>query len=71
MSGTSRERPEEVSSFGKKSGGALQTIINKLSDVRNLRDLRLKHYHMSSAQFKKRTTRLDIPGKVYDLYQHV
>ena len=27
--------------------------------------------HMPSAQFKKRTTHLDIPGKVYDLYQHV
>ena len=26
---------------------------------------------MSSAQFKKRATHLDIPGKVYDLYQHV
>ena len=26
---------------------------------------------MSTAQFKKRTTRLDIPGKVCDLYQHV
>ena len=26
---------------------------------------------MSSAQFKKRTTHLDIPGKVYDLYKHV
>ena len=35
------------------------------------RDLHLKHYHMFTAQFKKRTTHLDIPGKVYDLYQHV
>ena len=26
---------------------------------------------MSSAQFKKRTTHFDIPGEVYDLYQHV
>ena len=36
-----------------------------------MKDLHLKHYHMSSAQFKKRTTQLDIPGKVHDLYQHV
>ena len=71
MSGTSRERSEEVSSLGKKSDGALQKITNKLSDVRNVKDLHLKHYHMSSAQFKKRTTHLDIPGKVYDLYQQV
>ena len=72
MSGTSRERSEDVSSSGKKSNGeALQNIINKLSDLRNLKDLHLKHKHMSSAQFKKRTTHLDIPGKVHDLYQHV
>ena len=29
------------------------------------------HEHMSSAKFKKRTTHLDIPGKVYDFHQHV
>ena len=70
MSRTSRERSEGVSSLDKNSDGeALQKIINKLSDFRNLNDL--KHYHMSSAQFKERTIHLDIPGKVYDLYQHV
>ena len=52
-------------------GEALRCIFNKLSDERNLRDLHLKHYHMSTAQFKKRTTHLDIPGKVYDVCQHV
>ena len=52
-------------------GEALQKIINKLSDVRNLKDLHLKHHHMSSAQFKKRTTHLDFPGKLSDLYKHV
>ena len=70
--GTSRERSEDVSSLGQNSGSeAFQKIINKLSDVRNLKDLQLKHYHVSSAQFKKRATHLDIPGKVYDLCQHV
>ena len=72
VSGTSRERAEDISGLGKNSvGEALQRIINKLLNVRNLKDLHLKHYHMSSAQFKKRTTHLDIPGKVYDLHQHV
>ena len=67
VSGTSRERSEDVSSLGKNSDGeALQKITNKLSDVRNLKDMHLKHYHMSSAQFKKRTTHVDIPGMVYD-----
>ena len=68
----SRERSEEVSILGSKPDGeALQNIINKLSDVRNLKDLHLKHYLITTAQFNKRTTHLDIPGKFYDLYQHV
>ena len=72
VSGNSRERSEDVSILGKyPDGEALRNIRNKLSDERNLRDLHLKHYHMSTAQFQKRTTHLDIPGKVYDFYQHV
>ena len=71
-SGDSRERAEDASIWGRKAEGeALRNIIYKLSDERNLRDLHLKHYHMSTAQFKKRTTHLDIPGHFYDLYQHV
>ena len=63
---------EETSIMCKKSEGeALRNIVNKLSDERNLKDLHLKHYHMSTAQFKKRTTHLDIPGRIYDLYQYV
>ena len=69
--GDTRER-SEVSSLGRNPDGeALQNIINKLMVVRNLKDLHLKHYHMSSAQLKKRTTHLDSPRKVHDLYQHV
>ena len=72
VSGTSRERPEDISSLGKNSNGeALQKITNKFLDFRNLKDLHLKHYHMSSAQFKRRTTHLDFPGSVFALYQHV
>ena len=72
VSGDSRERSEEVSICGSKPDGeALRSIVNKLSNKRHLRDLDLKHYHMSTAQFKKRTTHLDIPGRIYDLYKHV
>ena len=68
MSGNPRDRSEEVSILGRNPDGeALRNIINKLSDERNLTNLHLKHYHMSTAQFKKRKTHLDIPGKVYDL----
>ena len=66
------ERSEDVSSVGRNSDGeAHQRIINKLSDVHNLKYLHLEHYHMSSAQFKKRRTHMDILGKVCDLHQHV
>ena len=42
VSGTSREQSQDVSSLGKKSDGeALQKIVNKLQDVRNLKDLHL------------------------------
>ena len=45
MSGNSRERSEEVSILDRiPDGEALRSIINKLSDKRNLRDLHLKHY---------------------------
>ena len=54
VSRDSRERAENTSIWGKKAEGeALRNIISKLSEVHNLRDLHLKHYHMSTAQFKK------------------
>ena len=57
MSGNSRERSEEGPIWGKNPDGeALRNIINELLDERNLRDLHLKHYHMSTCQFQKRTT---------------
>ena len=72
MSGNSRERSEEVSILGRvPDGEAFRNIINKLSDERNLRDVHLKHYHVSTPQFKKRTTDMHILGKVNHLYQHV
>ena len=61
VSRDSRERAEETSILGKKAEGeALLNIINKFSDERNLNDLHLKHFHMSTVQFKKRTTHLNI-----------
>ena len=54
VSGNSREGSEEVSILGKNPDGeALSKVINKLLDERILRDLHLKHYHMSTSQFKK------------------
>ena len=61
MSRDSRELAEDTSILGRKAESEdLRNITSKLSEERNLRDF-LKHYHMSTAQFKKRTTHLDIP----------
>ena len=48
-----------------------QNLIAKLDNEKNLEELHLKHYHMSTAQFKKRTTHLTLPGRIYDLYNLV
>ena len=72
VSGNSRESSKEVSILAQNPDGeALRNVINKLLDERNLIDLHLKHHHMSTSQFKKRTTYWDRPENVYDLYQHV
>ena len=66
------QRTEDTSILCRKAESeALRNIISKLSEERNLRDVHLKHYHMSTAQFKKRTTHLDIPGRIGGLYRHV
>ena len=60
VSRDSREGTEETSILGKKAESeALRNIINKLFDERNLKDLHLQNYHMSTAQFKKRTVFLE------------
>ena len=72
VSRDTREREEETSIRCTKSESEpLRDMINKLSDERNLRDLHLKHYQMSTAQVKKRTTHLDILGTIYDFYQQL
>ena len=36
-----------------------------------MRDLHLKHYHMSTSQFRRRTTHLKLPTRIYELYDMV
>ena len=50
---------------------SLQNLIAKLDKEKNLEELHVKHCHMSTAQFKKRTTHLALPGRIYDLYDFV
>ena len=51
VTSNSRERSGDVLILSKKSEReALRNIINKLFDERNLKEVHLKHYHMSTAQ---------------------
>ena len=50
---------------------SLLNLIAKLEKEKNLEELHVKHYHMSVAQFKRRTTHLALPGNIYDLYDLV
>jgi len=50
---------------------SLTKIHEKLSKPVELLKLHLKHYHMSLENFKKRTSQLQIPAKVYQDYADV
>ena len=50
---------------------ALKRIHDKLSSPTELLKLHLKHYHMSTEQFKRRTSALKIPASIYELYERV
>eukprot|EP00435_Cladocopium_sp_Y103_P010623 s782_g2.t1 len=45
---------------------ALQRIHEKLQSPTELLKLHLKHYHMSTEQFKRRTSALKLPKEIYD-----
>ena len=50
---------------------ALKRIHDKLSSPTELLKLHLKHYHMSTEQFKRRTSAVKIPASIYELYDKV
>ncbi len=50
---------------------SLKRIHNKLKDPAELLKLHLKHYHMSTDQFKKRTSTLQIPKEIYQKYDEI
>eukprot|EP00435_Cladocopium_sp_Y103_P036710 s1063_g9.t1 len=50
---------------------ALQRIHEKLQSPAELLKLHLKHYHMSTEQFKRRTSALKLPKEIYDKYDAI
>ena len=46
-------------------------MLEKLNDEVELYKLYVKHYHMSPAQFRRRTSMLGLPGDIYDTYDKI
>ena len=50
---------------------ALQRIHDKLQSPTELLKLHLKHYHMTTEQFKRRTSALKLPKEIYDEFDQI
>ena len=48
-----------------------QRMLEKLNNEEELYKLHVKHYHMSPAQFRRRTSMLGLPGEIYDKYDRI
>ena len=46
-------------------------MLEKLNNDVELYKLHVKHYHMSPAQFRRRTSMLGLPGEIYDKYNRI
>ena len=50
---------------------AYRKIIKRLDDKVELYKLHVKHYHMSPTQFRRRTSMLNLPERIYEKYEDV
>ena len=54
-----------------RASPAYQRMLEKLRSDVELYKLHVKHYHMSPAQFRRRTSVLGLPGEIYDRYDRI
>ena len=54
-----------------RASPTLQRILEKMRNEVELRKLHMKHYHMSPAQFRRKTSMLGLPGEIYGKYDRV
>ena len=54
-----------------RSSPAFRRMIEKLRSDVELYKLHVKHYHMSSAQFRRRTSMLGLPEEIYENYDRI
>ena len=66
-----KKKPKEPDGDGKPAPQAMQKIIAKLRNEKQLADLHLKHYHMNPTNFRRRTSALGLPEDIYQLYEKV
>ena len=50
---------------------ANRKMIKRLDDKVELYKLHVKHYHMSPTQFRRRTSMLNLPDRIYEKYEEV
>ena len=50
---------------------AYRKMIKRLDDKVELYKLHVKHYHMSPTQFRRRTSMLNLPERIYEKYEDV
>ena len=50
---------------------AYRKMIKRLDDKVELYKLHVKHYHMSPTQFRRRTSMLNLPDRIYEKYEEV
>ena len=50
---------------------AYRRMIKRLDDKVELYKLHVKHYHMSPTQFRRRTSMLNLPDRIYEKYEDV
>ena len=54
-----------------KASPQYQRMLEKLNNDVELYKLHVKHYQMSPAQFRRRTSMLGLPGEIYDKYDRI
>ena len=54
-----------------RASPAFQRMLEKVRNEVELYKLHVKHYHMSPAQFRRRTSMLGLPGEIYDKYDRI
>ena len=68
---TIETQPMEVIVPQKDTSTTMKILVTRMRNPSALLKLHLKHHHISSAQFRHRTSSLSLPANVHDRYKEV